>query len=57
MGATIIDQKVCVVPWGGSEEAVNCWKKQMIKFEGIEGVFSSTYLFFNVLVCEWTIFK
>jgi len=32
-GATIIDQKVCIVPWGGSEEAVNRWKKQMIKFQ------------------------
>jgi len=31
-GATIIDQQVCIVPWGGSEEAVNLWKKQMIKF-------------------------
>jgi len=32
-GATIIDQEVCIVPWGGSEEAVNRWKKQMIKFQ------------------------
>lgn len=32
-GATIIDQQVCIVPWGGSEEAVNRWKKQMIKFQ------------------------
>jgi RNA recognition motif-containing protein len=31
-GATIIDQQVCIVPSGGSEEAVNRWKKQMIKF-------------------------
>ena len=38
MGATIIDEKMCVVPWGRSEEAINCWKKQMIKFEDIEGV-------------------
>jgi len=30
-GATIIDQKVCIVPWGASEEAVNRWKKQMMK--------------------------
>jgi RNA recognition motif-containing protein len=32
-GATIIDQKVCIVPWGGSEEAVNRWKKQMKEFQ------------------------
>jgi len=25
-GATIIDQQVCIVPWGGSEQAVNHWK-------------------------------
>jgi RNA recognition motif-containing protein len=31
-GATIIDQQVCIVPWGGSEQAVNHWKNQMIKF-------------------------
>jgi len=30
-GATIIDQKICIVPWGGSEEAINRWKKQMMK--------------------------
>jgi hypothetical protein len=32
-GATIRDQKVCIVPWGGSEEAVNRWKKQMMKLQ------------------------
>jgi len=33
-GATIIDQKVCIVPWGGSEEAVSRWKKQKLQEEG-----------------------
>jgi len=33
-GATIIDQKVCIVPWGGSEEAVSRWKKQNLQEEG-----------------------
>lgn len=32
-GATLIDQQVCIVPWGGSDEAVDRWKKQMIKFQ------------------------
>jgi len=38
-GATIIDQKVCILPWGGSELAVNRWKKQTMKLqeEGKEG--------------------
>jgi len=31
-GATIQNQQVCIVPWGGSEEAVNRWKKHMMKF-------------------------
>jgi len=31
-GATIQNQQVCIVPWGGSEEAVNRWKKHMMEF-------------------------
>jgi len=31
--ATIIDQTVYIMPWGESEEAVNRWKKQMMKLQ------------------------
>lgn len=32
-GATIIDQRVRIVYWEGSEEAVNRWKKQMMELQ------------------------
>ena len=57
-GATIKDQKVCIVPWGGSEEAVNRWKKQMIKFQeegNTQGVISFTY--FSLFLCLGAMFK
>lgn len=47
-GAKILNQEVYIVPWGGSEEALNQWEKKMIKFheEGNTlGVFSFTYFY------------
>jgi len=32
-GATIIDQRVRIVQWEGSEEALNRWKKQMMELQ------------------------